>query len=86
MRGATDSFFYSFLGIENGIKPRKCLEKQEKVVKMGKFLAFSRKTSVNFPLFRKFLTFSYFSCRFLAFLGPRKLIKKESVAPRASYI
>jgi len=71
------------LGVEKGRKRRKCIEKQEKAVKAGKFIAFSRKKkSVNLPLFRKFTAFSYFSTRFLAFLGPRKRLKKESVAPR----
>jgi len=80
--GQPTLFKIIFLGVEKEIKQRKCQEKQEKVVKGGKFLAFYRNISVNFPFFRKFLNFSYFSTRFLAFIRPRKLVKKESVAPR----
>jgi len=80
--GQPTLFLLVFLGVEKCIKRRKGLEKQEKLVKVGKFLAFSRKISVNFSFFLKFPTFSCFSSRFLAFLYPRKSVKKESVAPR----
>ena len=53
-----------------------------KARKAGKFLAFYRTKSRNFSFFRKFPYFSHFSMHFLAFLHPRNLIKKESVAPR----
>jgi len=84
--GQPTLFLLVFLGVENWIKRRKCLEKQEKVVKVGKFLAISKKNSVNFSLFQKFPTFSCFSSRFLAFLHPRKSVKKESVAPQISQL
>jgi len=81
-RGATDSFLNRFLGRRKRYKTEKMLRKARKAGKAGKFLAFSRKKSRNFSFFYKFPTFSYFSTCFLAFLCPRKLIKKESVAPR----
>jgi len=39
------------LGVEKGRKQRKCIEKQEKAVKAGKFIAFSRKKVGKFTPF-----------------------------------
>ena len=85
IEGQPTLFLINFLGVENCIKLRKCLEKQEKVVKDGLSLIFSWKSSVHFRFSvfsHLFLLFYAFSC----FSTPKKKICKKRVGCPSSRI